>query len=184
MLIGLHLQIKFFKLYSFTENIDKRDFGYDEIFEKITTHGRSYLSILRESYQKSDLKRKYCLLSCFTFLSQPASVLLSNSYFFIFHPCRIFFIFHLCQIFFIFHLCQILSSCFIKSYKESCLFDQTSLSSLLRPSIDLELSNSASLYIYVLRISATYCVNWTNRLFGKASPINGFGVSLPTNLAQ
>ena len=31
----------------FTEDIDKRDFGYDEIFYKITTHGRSHLSLQR-----------------------------------------------------------------------------------------------------------------------------------------
>ena len=59
-------------------------------------------------------------------------------------------------------------------------FDQTSLFSLLGPSIDLKLSDSVSLYRSFLRISATYFVNWTNRLFGKASPINGFEVSLPT----
>ena len=68
MLIGPNRQIKFFKLYHFTENIDKRDFGYDEIFDKIMTHGQSHLSILKESYQKSDLQRKDFPLSCFTFL--------------------------------------------------------------------------------------------------------------------
>ena len=53
----------------------------------------------------------------------------------------------------------------------------TFLSSLLGPSMDLGLS--ASLYISFLKISATCCVSWTNNLFGKASPMNGFGVSLP-----
>ena len=38
--------------------MDKRRFGYDEFFDKITTHGRSHLSLLRESYHKNDLKRK------------------------------------------------------------------------------------------------------------------------------
>ena len=122
MLIGPHRQIKFFKLYPFTEDIDKRDFGYDGIFYKITTHGRSHLSILRESYQKSDLKRKDCHLCRFTFLSQLTYVLLLDSFFFfflIFHPYQIFFIFYPCQILsfffffiFVFHPCQILSSCF------------------------------------------------------------------------
>ena len=40
------------------ENIDNRGFGYDEFSDKITTHGRSHLSLLRESYHKIDLKRK------------------------------------------------------------------------------------------------------------------------------
>ena len=61
----------------------------------------------------------------------------------------------------------------ISNYQESY---HTFLSSLLGPSMDLGLS--ASLYISFLRISAICCVSWTNRLFGKASPINGFGVSL------
>ena len=38
--------------------MDKRGFGYDGFSDKITTHGRSHLSILRESYRKNDLKRK------------------------------------------------------------------------------------------------------------------------------
>ena len=57
------------------------------------------------------------------------------------------------------------------NYQESC---HTYLSSLLGPSMDLGLSTS--LYISILRISATCCVSWTNRLFGKASPMNGFDV--------
>ena len=44
--------------FPFTENMDNRGFGFDEIFDKITTHGRSHLSLLRESYQKSGLKRE------------------------------------------------------------------------------------------------------------------------------
>ena len=44
--------------FSFTKNMDKRGFGYDEFSNKITTQERSYLSLLRESYQKNDLKRK------------------------------------------------------------------------------------------------------------------------------
>ena len=55
---------------------------------------------------------------------------------------------------------------------------QTSLSSLLGLLIDLELFDSASLHKSFLRILATCCVNWTKRLFGKTSPINGFVVSL------
>ena len=60
----------------------------------------------------------------------------------------------------------------------------TFLSSLLGPSMDLglDLGLSASLYISCLRISATCCVSWTNRLFGKASPIMGFDVSLPATV--
>ena len=56
----------------------------------------------------------------------------------------------------------------------------TYFSSLLGPSMDLglDLGLYASLYISFLRISATYYVSWTNRLFGKASPMNGFDVSL------
>ena len=38
--------------------MDKRGFGYDRISDKITTHGRSHLSLLRESYQKGGLKRE------------------------------------------------------------------------------------------------------------------------------
>ena len=38
--------------------MDKREFGYDGFSDKITIHGRSHLSLLRESYQKNDLKRK------------------------------------------------------------------------------------------------------------------------------
>ena len=153
------------------------------------------MSLLRESYQKSDLKRKDCHLSCFTFLSQLASILLSNSFFFslslssthvksylLFHLCippisnHVFFFFFFI---FVFHSCQIMH---LSNLTESRFFDQTSLSSLLGPSIDLELSDSASLYRSFLRISATYCINWTNRLFRKASPINGFGVFLPTTV--
>ena len=63
------------------------------------------------------------------------------------------------------------------NYQDSCY---TYFSSLLGPSMDLglDLGLSASLYISFLRISATCCVSWTNRLFGKASPMNGFDVSL------
>ena len=63
------------------------------------------------------------------------------------------------------------------NYQESC---HTYLSSLLGPSMDLGLF--AFLYISFLRISATCCVSWTNRLFGKASPMNGFDVSLPATV--
>ena len=38
--------------------MDKSGFGYDGIFDNITTHGRSHLSLLRKSYQKSGLKRE------------------------------------------------------------------------------------------------------------------------------
>ena len=67
------------------------------------------------------------------------------------------------------------------NYQESC---HTYLSSLLGPSMDLglDLGLSASLYISFLRISATCCVSWTNRLFGKTSPMNGFDVSLPATV--
>ena len=44
--------------FPFTENMDNRGFGYDGFFDKITTHGQSHLSLLREFYQKNDLKRK------------------------------------------------------------------------------------------------------------------------------
>ena len=44
--------------FPFTGNMDKRGFGYDGISDKITTHGRSHLALLRESYQKSGLKRE------------------------------------------------------------------------------------------------------------------------------
>ena len=63
------------------------------------------------------------------------------------------------------------------NYQESC---HTYLSYLLGPSMDLGLS--ASLYISFFRISATCCVSWTNRLFGKASPMNGFDVSFPATV--
>ena len=59
---------------------------------------------------------------------------------------------------------------------------QTSLSSFLWLSIDLRLSNSTSLHKSFLRILATYCVNWTKRIFGKTSLINGFVVSLPATV--
>ena len=59
---------------------------------------------------------------------------------------------------------------------------QTFLSSFLGFSIDLELSDSTSLHKSFLRISATCCVNWTKRLFGKTFPINGFFVSLPATV--
>ena len=36
----------------FIENMDKRGFEYDGFSDKITTHGQSHLSLLRESYQK------------------------------------------------------------------------------------------------------------------------------------
>ena len=67
------------------------------------------------------------------------------------------------------------------NYQDLC---HTYFSSLLGPSMDLELDFglSASLYISFLRISATCCVSWTNRLFGKASPMNGFNVSLPATV--
>ena len=46
----------------------------------------------------------------------------------------------------------------------------------------MDLGLSASLYISFLRISTTCCVSRTNRLFGKASPMNGFDVSLPATV--
>ena len=55
MLIGPHRQIKNLQTFPFTGNMDKRGFGYDGISDKITSHGRSHLSLLRESYQKSGL---------------------------------------------------------------------------------------------------------------------------------
>ena len=48
--------------------------------------------------------------------------------------------------------------------------------------LGLDLRLSVSLYISFLRISATCCVSWANRLFGKASPMNGFDVSLPATV--
>ena len=36
--------------FPFTENMDKRGFRYDGFSDKITTHRRSHLSLLRESY--------------------------------------------------------------------------------------------------------------------------------------
>ena len=47
--------------------------------DKITTHGRSHLSLLRESYQKNDLKRK--IIAVKKYLSQLASVISSFSSF-------------------------------------------------------------------------------------------------------
>ena len=44
--------------FPFTGNMDKRGFGYDEFSDKITTHGRSHLSLLRESYKKKWSKKK------------------------------------------------------------------------------------------------------------------------------
>ena len=41
----------------------KRGFGYDEFSDKITTHGQLHLSLLKESYQKNDLKRKITAVS-------------------------------------------------------------------------------------------------------------------------
>ena len=66
----------------------------------------------------------------------------------------------------------------------SCKCQESCHTSLLGPSIDLglDLRLSASLYISFLRISATCCVSWTNRLFEKASPMNGFDVSLPVTI--
>ena len=78
--------------------------------------------------------------------------------------------------------------CFLSSTLTSFHVPHTSchayFSSLLGPSMDLglDLELSASLYISFLRISATCCVSWTNRLFGKASPMNGFDVSLPATV--
>ena len=46
------------QIFPFTGNMDKMRFGYNVISDKITTHGRSHLPILRESYQKSSLKRE------------------------------------------------------------------------------------------------------------------------------
>ena len=75
-------------------------------------------------------------------------------------------------------------SCFLSSTLTSFHVPLTSchayFSSLLGPSMDLglDLELSASLYRSFLRISATCCVSWTNRIFGKASPMNGFDVSL------
>ena len=75
-------------------------------------------------------------------------------------------------------------SCFLSSTLTSFHVPHTSchayFSSLLGPSMDLGLS--ASLYISFSRISATCCVGWINRLFGKASPMNGFDVSLPATV--
>ena len=173
--------------------MDKRGFGYDWFSDKITTHGRSHLSLLRESYQKNDLRRKitavvsiiadFCHLCFFAKSCHERTVylhaLLSSS--------------SLCQIFVLLKLFASLSSTLIllllhlpltsfHLYQIIFLSNQepyhTFLSSLLGPSMDLGLSSS--LYISFLRISATCCVSWTNRLFGKASPINEFGVSLPT----
>ena len=38
--------------------MNKRRFRYDEFSDKITRHEQSHLPLLRESYQKNDLKRK------------------------------------------------------------------------------------------------------------------------------
>ena len=43
--------------------MDKRGFGYDGFSDKITTHDRSHLSLLRKSYQKNDLKRKITVVN-------------------------------------------------------------------------------------------------------------------------
>ena len=41
-----------FNLFPFTVDINKGKFGYGGFFYRITTHGWSHLSMLRESYQK------------------------------------------------------------------------------------------------------------------------------------
>ena len=38
--------------FSFYRGYGQRKFEYDGFLDKITTHGRSHLSLLRESYQK------------------------------------------------------------------------------------------------------------------------------------
>ena len=43
--------------------MDKRGFGYDGFSDKITTYGRSHLSLLRESYHKNDRKRKITVVN-------------------------------------------------------------------------------------------------------------------------
>ena len=187
--------------------MEKSGFGYDGFSDKITTHRRSHLSLLRESYHKNDLKRKItavnlkisftaglCLFFFFWHLSFLLFVksrwdatiflhaLLSSSSLSSTHIKSLSFcfsIFHssLCSTYIFFlpliSLYAPLTSKYQKSY-------HTFLYSLLGPSMDLGLS--ASLYISFLRISTTCCVSWTNRLFGKASPINGFGVSLPATV--
>ena len=74
----------------------------------------------------------------------------------------------------------------IKSYREAFFFRRKLLKhpylSFLGLSMDRGLDESASLHKSFLRISATSCVNWTRRLFGKASPINGFDVFLPATV--
>ena len=249
--------------------MDKRGFGYDGFFDKITTHGRSHLSLLRESYQKNNLKKKitavnlkvsfiasFCLFFFFWLLSFLLfvksrwettiflHVLLSSSFLSSTHIKSLSFcfsIFHssLCStyIFFLpltslyvpltskiskfvsyilvfsiwslngswagswaFCLFAFLSSTLLYVPLTSFFFHlylfmfhlhqkyqnsyHTFLSSLFGPPMDLglDLGLSASLYISSLRISATCCVSWTNKLFGKASPINGFGVSLPATV--
>ena len=142
------------------------------------THGRSHLSLLRESYKKNDLKRKI------TAVNRKVS--------FIVGFCPFCFLSNLVgwQLFF-FMLCYLLFPC-LPPISSLCLFPflsstllyfpltyfflplislyvpltskyqksyHTFVSSLLGPSMDLGLS--ASLYISFLRISATYCVSWT-----------------------
>ena len=87
MLIGPHCQIKNLQTFPFTKNMDKRGFGYDGFSDKITTHGRSHLSLIRESYQKKWSKKKitavnlkvaftagFCLCWLLSFLPFLASV--------------------------------------------------------------------------------------------------------------
>ena len=81
MLLGPHRQSKS-STFPFTENMDKRGFGYDGFSDKITTHGWSHLSLLRNLTKKKGSKRKitainlkgsftagFCLFFFFWFLS-------------------------------------------------------------------------------------------------------------------
>ena len=108
--------------------MDKRGFGYDGFSDKITTHGRSHLSLLRESYQKINLKRKVTAVNlkvsftagfCLFFLASVFSSfcqisLRSNDFsscffiffvFFVFHSYQVFaFLLFYLPLFFMFHL--------------------------------------------------------------------------------
>ena len=94
--------------------MDKKGFGYDGFSNKITTHGRSHLSLLRESYQKNDLKRKITavnrknifhswLMSFLLFLASVLSafcqISLGGNYFSSCFVIFFFFVFHLYQVF-------------------------------------------------------------------------------------
>ena len=118
--------------FPFTGNMDNRGFGYDGISDKITTHGRSHLSLLRESYQKSCLKREkiiavnlkvpftagLCLCWLLSFLLFLAPIFFFFFLVSVFSSCYCFCLFFLlsnivgkCQIFFILFFFFVFHSC-------------------------------------------------------------------------